>query len=119
MNAMLQGLGTAMRRFGAARAALAVVVAWSVLAWPPGPGRADERVAGARDSTRMAQLPRYSASGTHQCGGNRSCIVSGQFNDCNDAMSSLRTRDCCATARGGGASTGFALNYCIPENFRR
>ena len=116
---MPQGLGTAMRRFGAARAALAVVVAWSVLAWPPAAARADGRVAGARDSTRLAQLPRYSASGTHQCGGNRSCIVSGQFNDCNDAMSSLRTRDCCATARGGGSSTGFALNYCIPESFRR
>ena len=117
---MPQGLGTAMRRFGAARAVLVMVVAWSVLAWPLGAPRADERVAGARDSTRLAQLPRYSASGTHQCGsGQRSCIVSGQLNDCNDAMSSLRTRDCCATSRGGGSSTGFALNYCIPENFRR
>ena len=115
----MQGPGTAMGRSGAAGAALAVVVAWSVLAWPPGAARADGRVAGTRDSTRLAQLPRYTASGTHQCGGDRSCVVSGQFNDCNDAMSSLRTRDCCATRRGGGSSTGFALNYCIPENFRR
>jgi hypothetical protein len=96
-----------------------VVVAGSVLAWAPGIARGAEGVSPGRDSTRLAQLPRYTASGTHQCGGNRSCIVSGQFNDCNDAMSSLRTRDCCATARGGGSSTGFALNYCIPENFRR
>jgi hypothetical protein len=72
-----------------------------------------------RDSTRMAQM-RYSSSGTHQCeGGGRSCIVSGQFGDCNDATISLRTRDCCPTTRNGASSTRFTLNYCIPETFRR
>jgi hypothetical protein len=119
MSAMPQSVGKTMRGLGGASEMLAlVVVAWSALAWAPGAAHAGEGVAG-RDAGRLAQLLRYSASGTHQCGGNRSCIVSGQFNDCNDAMSSLRTRDCCATARGGGSSTGFALNYCIPESFRR
>jgi len=117
---MLQGVGKTMRRLDGVSQMLAlVVVAASVLAWAPGAARAAEGVAG-RDAGRVAQLPRYSASGTHQCGsGNRSCIVTGQFNDCNEAMSSLRTRDCCATTRNGGSSTGFALNYCIPESFRR
>src|SRR3954469_18732363 len=114
---MPKGVGKKLGRLGAV--AVVVVMAAGAVLRPPGAARADERVPVARDSTRLAQLPRYSASGTHQCGGNRSCIVSGQFNDCNDAMSSLRTRDCCATARSGGSSTGFALNYCIPESFRR
>jgi hypothetical protein len=117
MSAMPQHAEKAMPRRGLHMLAL-VVMAGSVLAAAQGPARAAEGVFSARDSARMAQLPRYSASGTHQCGGNRTCIVSGQFNDCNDAMSSLRTRDCCAT-RNGGSSTGFALNYCIPESFRR
>jgi hypothetical protein len=68
---------------------------------------------------RIAQLPRYSASGMHQCGqsgnGKRSCVVSGLFSDCNEAAISLRTRDCCPTTKDGGNSTGFALSYCIPD----
>jgi hypothetical protein len=63
------------------------------------------------------RLPSYSASGTHQCGANAaSCVVTGlAYRDCNDATSSLRAQDCCASRRSGQASTGFTLNYCIPE----
>jgi hypothetical protein len=62
-------------------------------------------------------LPSYSASGTHQCGGGAPvCVVTGlAFRDCNDAASALRAQDCCASRGGGQASTGFTLNYCIPE----
>jgi len=67
----------------------------------------------------IAQLPRYTASGIHQCGGatdgKHSCVVSGLFSDCNQATTSLRTRDCCPTSKGGGASTAFTLTYCIPD----
>ena len=114
---MPKDAGKTMRRHGPGMLAL-VVIAGSVLAAAQGPAGAVDGAFPGRDSTRLAQLPRYSASGTHQCGGKRTCIVSGQFNDCNDAMSSLRTRDCCVT-RNGASSTGFALNYCIPESFRR
>jgi len=113
---MPQYAGKTTRRFGLDM--LAVLVIGSGLAGAQAPARAAEGGFRGQDTTRLAQLPRYTASGTHQCGGNRTCIVTGQFNDCNDAMSSLRTRDCCAT-RNGGSSTGFALNYCIPESFRR
>jgi hypothetical protein len=68
---------------------------------------------------RAAQLPRYTASGRHQCGSGddakRSCIVTGLFSDCNEAATTLRTRDCCPTTKGGGTSTGFYLSYCIPD----
>jgi hypothetical protein len=61
-------------------------------------------------------LPSYSASGTHQCGGAPVCVVTGlAFRDCNDAASALRAQDCCVSRRGGQTSTGFTLNYCIPE----
>ena len=67
-------------------------------------------------SQRMAQLPRYSASGRHQCGSDkRSCIVSGLFSDCNEAASVLRTRDCCPTTKSGGTSSAFSMSYCIPD----
>jgi hypothetical protein len=69
--------------------------------------------------TPIAQLPRYSASGRHECGSGgdakRSCIVSGLFSDCNEAATTLRTRDCCPTTRDGGTSTAFSLSYCIPD----
>jgi hypothetical protein len=70
---------------------------------------------------KLAQLRGYSASGTHQCGSGqgRSCVVSGSgFSDCNDASNLLRTRDCCPTTPQGGRSSGFTLNYCIPEQMR-
>lgn len=74
---------------------------------------------GASASLRMAQLPRYSASGFHQCGSassaGRSCVVTGLFQDCNEAAIALRTRDCCPTTPGGGKSSGFTLTYCIPD----
>jgi hypothetical protein len=73
----------------------------------------------AEGALRIAQLPRYSASGLHQCGSGagtkQSCVVTGLFSDCNDAMMSLQTRDCCPTTKGGGTSTGFTLSYCIPD----
>jgi hypothetical protein len=67
---------------------------------------------------RLAQLPRYTASGTHQCGGaqtRRTCVVTGTFSTCSDAAISLQTRDCCPTTRDGGKSSGFSMSYCIPE----
>ena len=67
---------------------------------------------------KLAQMRRFSASGTHQCGSEkgRSCVVTGSgFSDCNDATITLQTRDCCPTTPAGGKSTGFVLNYCISE----
>jgi hypothetical protein len=67
---------------------------------------------------KLAQMRGYSASGTHQCGSDkgRSCIVTGSgFSNCNDATIVLRTRDCCPTTPQGGTSSGFTLNYCIPD----
>jgi hypothetical protein len=68
---------------------------------------------------RAAQLPRYTASGRHQCGSGddakRSCVVSGLFSDCNDAAITLKARDCCPTTKGGGTSSAFSLSYCIPD----
>lgn len=67
---------------------------------------------------RVAQLPRYTASGRHQCGSNdpkRSCVVSGLFSDCNDAATTLKVRDCCPTTKGGGTSSAFSMSYCIPD----
>jgi hypothetical protein len=67
---------------------------------------------------RTAQLPRVLASGTHQCGQaseKRSCVVSGEFSDCNEARGLLQTRDCCPSSAGGGRSAGFTLLTCIPN----
>jgi hypothetical protein len=67
---------------------------------------------------KLAQMRGYSASGTHQCGSEkgRSCVVTGSgFTSCNDATSNLQARDCCPTTPGGGRSSGFVLNYCIPD----
>lgn len=62
-------------------------------------------------------LGRYSASGTHQCGEHSpSCVVTGLgYRDCIEATSTLRSQDCCLTRRDGSRSSGFVLNYCIPE----
>jgi hypothetical protein len=89
------------------------------------------REAGLRAPTILAA--NYSASGTHQCraadGNTHSCVVTGlSFGTCIEADSSLRAQDCCPSTRicerdaqgretqcrRGGASAGFALNYCIP-----
>jgi hypothetical protein len=67
---------------------------------------------------KLTQLRGYSSSGTHQCGTEKghSCVVTGSgFSNCNDASITLRTRDCCPTTPTGGKSTGFVLNYCIPD----
>jgi hypothetical protein len=67
-----------------------------------------------------ATAARYSASGMHQCnadnGSHHACVVTGSyFSSCNEAASALQMRDCCPSARGGGTSAGFSLNYCIPN----
>jgi hypothetical protein len=67
---------------------------------------------------KLAQLRAYSAAGTHQCGSEkgRSCVVTGSgYSSCNDATTTLQTRDCCPTTPAGGKSSGFVLNYCIPD----
>ena len=69
-------------------------------------------------ATKLAQLRAYSAAGTHQCGleKGRSCVVTGAgYSNCNDATTTLQTRDCCPTTPAGGKSSGFVLNYCIPD----
>jgi hypothetical protein len=74
--------------------------------------------ASSMETLKLAQLRGYSASGTHQCGSEkgRSCIVTGSgFSNCNDASTTLQTRDCCPTTPSGGKSNGFVLNYCIPD----
>jgi hypothetical protein len=70
-----------------------------------------------RSDHELAPLPRFSASGTHQCGSEKGhrCIVTASFRNCNDAIITLQTRDCCPTTPSGGNSSGFVLNYCIPE----
>jgi hypothetical protein len=73
---------------------------------------------GQNVNLKLAQMRGYSASGTHQCGSEkgRSCIVTGSgYSNCNDATITLQTRDCCPTTPSGGKSTGFVLNYCIPD----
>ena len=68
------------------------------------------------EKSRVVQLRGYSASGTHQCGPGRSCVVTASgFSNCNDASAVLQTRDCCPTTPAGGRSSGFVLNYCIPD----
>jgi hypothetical protein len=65
-----------------------------------------------------AQPRSFSASGTHQCGSPKggSCVVTGSgFSNCNDASVILQARDCCPTAPARGKSSGFTLNYCIPD----
>jgi hypothetical protein len=84
------------------------------------PAAATPRHPPASASGPIAAMPSYSASGTHQCGSGsdhaNSCVVTGfGFPDCIGAASSLRAQDCCPTARKGATSTGFTLNYCIPE----
>jgi hypothetical protein len=72
----------------------------------------------ARPALKLAQLRGYSASGTHQCGSEkgRSCVVTGSgFSSCNDATTTLQTRDCCPTMPAGGKSSGFVLNYCLSD----
>jgi hypothetical protein len=68
---------------------------------------------------KLAQMRGFSASGTHQCGSSdksRSCIVTGSgFGNCKEASTVLETRDCCPITPKGGKSSGFVLNYCIPD----
>jgi hypothetical protein len=70
------------------------------------------------ENLKLAQMRGYSASGTHQCGSEKghSCVVTASgFSNCNDAMITLKVRDCCPTTPSGGNSSGFVLNYCIPD----
>ena len=92
--------------------AIPALAALAILACTPASGQE------ARLALKFAQLRGYSASGTHQCGSEkgRSCIVSGSgFSNCNDANITLQIRDCCPTTPAGGKSSGFVLNYCIPD----
>jgi hypothetical protein len=69
-------------------------------------------------ASAQLDLRTYSASGMHQCSGGQpaTCVATGsRYRDCNEATSALRTQDCCLTRRDGSHSTGFTLNYCIPE----
>jgi hypothetical protein len=103
---------------GPAAAALSVALLSQSSVAEIGSPAASNAYRGLRN-THIAQLPRYSASGRHECGSGgdakRSCIVSGLFSDCNEAASTLRTRDCCPTTKDGGTSTAFSLSYCIPD----
>lgn len=98
-------------------AAAAIAGLWSV----SGVAEAASQAGPSADEAarRVAQLPRYSASGLHQCGSEKgashSCVVTGLFRDCNEATISLQTRDCCPTTAGGGKSSGFVMSYCIPD----
>ena len=92
--------------------ALAVLV---ILAGASANGQALEPL---NPALKLAQLRGYSASGTHQCGSEkgRSCVVTGSgYSSCNDATTTLQTRDCCPTTPAGGKSSGFVLNYCLPD----
>jgi hypothetical protein len=84
----------------------------AILSGPPAWGQNLNR------ELKLAQMRGYSASGTHQCGSEkgRSCVVTGSgYGNCNDATITLQTRDCCPTTPAGGKSSGFVLNYCIPD----
>jgi hypothetical protein len=106
----------------ACRAPAAAALSAALLSQSSVAETANPAAAGAHSALplmRTAQLPRYTASGRHQCGsGNdpkRSCVVTGLFSDCNDATSTLKARDCCPTTAGGGTSSAFYLTYCIPD----
>jgi hypothetical protein len=108
--------------FRACRAPAAAALSAALLSQSSVAETGNPAAAGAHPELRLlhvVQLPRYSASGRHQCGAGddpkRSCIVSGLFSDCNEAASVLRTRDCCPTTKGGGTSSAFSLSYCIPD----
>jgi hypothetical protein len=95
-------------RRSAARMALCLAIA-AMLGGAPARG----------EGQKLAQMHGYSASGTHQCGSEKghSCVVTGSgFTSCNDATNTLQTRDCCPTTPSGGKSSGFVLNYCIPDH---
>jgi hypothetical protein len=88
--------------------AIVSLAAVALLSGPPASGK----------DLKLAQMRGYSASGTHQCASEkgRSCVVTGSgFSNCNDATITLQTRDCCPTTPSGGKSSGFVLNYCIPD----
>lgn len=93
------------------RSAACAIVSLAAMAILSGPSASGKDL-------KLAQMRRFSASGTHQCGSEkgRSCVVTGSgYSNCNDATITLRTRDCCPTTPAGGKSAGFVLNYCIPD----
>jgi hypothetical protein len=92
------------------------VAALAILAGAPAGGQ--ELTRELNPALKLAQLRGYSASGTHRCGSEkgRSCVVTGSgYSSCNDATTTLQTRDCCPTTPAGGKSSSFVLNYCIPD----
>jgi hypothetical protein len=102
-----------MRTMHVAILLVSSAIAGPIIAWAKPVGLVGGHALDLRPLAVVAQLPRYSASGTHTCDSGRSCVVSGLFSNCNDAQSSLHIRDCCAAR--GGKSKNFALNYCIPD----
>jgi hypothetical protein len=100
--------------------AILCLAAVAILASMPAGGQElkQELKSALKPALKFAQLRGYSASGTHQCGSEkgRGCVVTGSgFSNCNDATITLQTRDCCPTTPGGGKSSSFVLNYCIPD----
>lgn len=99
--------------------AMLYLTAVAILAGAPAGGQELQQPRqGPNPALQLAQMRGYSASGTHQCGSDkgRSCVVTGSgFSNCNDASITLQTRDCCPSTPGGGKSSGFVLNYCIPD----
>jgi hypothetical protein len=106
-------------RPGPALFAALTVASLAVLAGAPASGQElDQALKPFNPAAKLAQLRAYSAAGTHQCGSEkgRSCVVTGSgYSSCNDATTTLQTRDCCPTTPTGGKSSGFVLNYCIPD----
>ena len=103
--------------------AIPVLAALAILAGTPARGQElvqepDHGFKPFNPVLKFVQLRAYSASGTHQCGSEkgRSCVVSGSgFSNCNDANITLQIRDCCPMTPAGGKSSGFVLNYCLPD----
>ena len=81
-----------MAWFRACRAPAAATLSVALLSQSSVAETADPAMPGVHHALhfmRVTQLPRYSASGRHECGSGgdakRSCIVSGLFSDCNEA----------------------------------
>jgi hypothetical protein len=97
---------------------LFVALTVAALTIPAGAPASAQDIKPFNPAAKLAQLRAYSAAGTHQCGTEkgRSCVVTGTgYSSCNDATTTLQTRDCCPTTPAGGKSSGFVLNYCIPD----
>jgi hypothetical protein len=80
----------------------------------------DRLVVGDSGPITLAQhTPHFHAKGTHQCQSKTSightCVVEGEFLDCDEAYHKLKMDDCCGQTKEGGASSGFTLDSCVPQ----